>query len=106
VAARGWPAGVSADLILELEDPICPWNTGRHRLVVEAGAGMVESGPAQPDLPRGTKLTVTGLALLFAGSVQVSSLRRAGLVHGGNADADAMLDAIFAGPRPAILDYF
>ena len=67
---------------------------------------MVESGPAQPDLPRGTRLTVTGLALLFAGSVQVSSLRRAGLVHGGNADADAMLDAIFAGPRPAILDYF
>ncbi len=106
VAARGWPPGASADLILELDDPVCPWNTGRHRLVVEGGAGVIESGPAQPDLPCGTILTVTGLALLYAGGISVSTLRRAGLVRGGNPDSDALLDSVFCGPRPSILDYF
>ncbi len=106
MAARGWPDGVRADLILELDDPVCPWNSGRHRLVVDGGAGMVESGPAQPDLSTGTRLTPCGLALLYAGGVPVATLRRAGLVRSGSAESDAMLDAAFAGPRPAILDYF
>jgi predicted acetyltransferase len=106
IAARGWPPRVSADLILEVDDPVCPWNSGRHRLVVEEGAGMLETGPAQPELPRGTTVTPNGLAVLYAGGVQVAALRRAGLVSGGTEQSDVMLDAAFAGPRPAILDYF
>ncbi len=106
MAARGWPPGVSADLVLELDDPVCPWNTGRHRLVVDSGAGRVECSPLQSELPSGTSVTPSGLAVLFAGGVPVAVLRRAGLVHGGNPDSDAMLDAVFRGPRPAILDYF
>jgi predicted acetyltransferase len=106
VAARGWPARVSADLILEVDDPVCPWNSGRHRLVVEGGSGMLETGPAQPELPRGTTVTPNGLAVLYAGGVQVAALRRAGLVSGGSEESDVALDAAFAGPRPAILDYF
>jgi hypothetical protein len=67
---------------------------------------MLETGPAQPELPRGTTVTPNGLAVLYAGGVQVAALRRAGLVSGGSEESDVMLNAAFAGPRPAILDYF
>lgn len=108
VAARGWPAAAVADVVLLVDDPTCPWNTGRHRLLVEGGAGRIESsGPsAAADGDGSTTLTPGGLAVLYAGGIPVSALRRAGLVSGGSTQSDAALDAAFAGPRPAILDYF
>ena len=43
VAARGWPplAGV---VDLDLVDPECPWNAGRHRLVLDGGVGPAGTG--------------------------------------------------------------
>ena len=101
VAARGWPAGVSCTVELTVQDPLCPWNTGEHRLVVEDGDGRLEPGTGH-----GVSITVTGLAVLLAGSVGAAALRRGGLLSGGGPAQDVVLDQLTAGPRPGILDYF
>jgi predicted acetyltransferase len=103
VDARGWPVGAVVDTTIELNDAVCPWNTGRYRLLIGEGSGQLL--PTQ-DAGVATVLDARALAVLFAGGVQVSALRRAGLVGGGDAVTDAALDAAFAGPRPAVLDYF
>lgn len=102
MAARGWPASAVADVRLRLDDLACPWNTGYHRLRVGDGIGRVETADAGP----ATVIAPNGLAVLYAGGVSVSALRRAGLLSDGSAETDAALDAVFAGPRPAILDFF
>lgn len=104
VAARGWPAGASGDVVIELDDPTCPWNTGRYRLLIGTGSG--ELLPIADNGATATILDARALAVLYAGGVPVSSLRRTGLVTGGDTAADATLNAAFAGPRPAVLDYF
>ena len=103
VAARGWPATVSADVVLELTDHVCPWNTGRYRLQVGGGEGRLS--PVD-NAGNATTLDIRAVAVLFAGGVPVATLRRAGLVTGGDPAGDAQLDAAFAGPRPSILDTF
>ncbi len=103
IEARGWPVGASVDTVIELDDPVCPWNTGRYRLLISDGSGHVMSAQ---DADAATVLDARALAVLFAGGVPVSMLRRTGLVTAGNAAADAELDAAFAGPRPAVLDSF
>ena len=103
IAARGWPVGVSLDTVIQIDDAVCPWNTGRHRLLIGAGSGRLL--PVEND-DTATILDPRALAVLFAGGVPISVLRRTGLVGGGDPATDAELDAAFAGPRPAVLDYF
>jgi predicted acetyltransferase len=101
VAQRGWPAGIAADIPLTVEDPVCPWNTGHHRLVLEDGSARLE-----PGAPGGYRIGPRGLGVLMAGGVTTAPLRHASLIEGGSAADDVMLDAAMAGPRPAILDFF
>ena len=101
VAARGWPTTARGRVELTVNDPVCPWNSGDHSLVLDGGAGRVEPGSGG-----GVRITPQGLAVMFAGGVPLATLRRAGLVSGGTAVDDALLDAAVAGPVPGILDYF
>lgn len=101
VAARGWPPGLRASVELSLLDPVCPWNSGDHRLVFADGRAAVEPGHGN-----GPSVTPQGLAVLFAGSVPTAVLRRSGMLTGGSKADDQVLDAAVAGPRPAILDAF
>jgi predicted acetyltransferase len=101
VAARGWPARLSGAIDITLVDEVCPWNAGERRLVLDAGEGHIEAG-GKGDVV----LTERGLALLYAGAASTAVVRRAGLLTGGDPTTDAFLDAAFAGPRPALLDYF
>lgn len=101
VAARGWPPHLSGSVDLLLEDNICPWNAGPHRLVLAGGEGRLEPGGGAE-----VGLTARGLAVLYAGAADPSLLRRAGLLAGGDADSDAFLQAASAGSAPALLDYF
>lgn len=101
VAARGWPPDLKTAVDLDVVDPQAPWNAGRHRLEVTGGAGRLTPGGA------GTvAVGARGLALLYAGSVPAAVLRRGGLLDGGDAHTDRVLDALSAGPHPALLDYF
>jgi predicted acetyltransferase len=101
VAQRGWPAGLTADIPLTVEDPVCPWNGGDHRLVLDCGVARLE-----PGAPGGYRIGSRGLGVLMAGGVTTARLRHASLIDGGSAADDVALDAAMAGPRPAILDFF
>jgi len=105
VSARGWPTTVAGSAVLQLEDPVCPWNSGTYRLTVEGGSAELAAAPDAP-LGEAVQLGPTGFAVLYAGGVGVAALRHAGLLEGGGEQADALLDAAFAGPTPSIRDFF
>ncbi|WP_433232014.1 GNAT family N-acetyltransferase [Actinomadura formosensis] len=98
IAARGYPEGVSAGVALTIDDPQRPSNSGHWRLEIENGEGRLEPSAGTPDAVR---LGPHGLAALYAG-VPVPTLRRSGLLQGGDAGA---LPAAFAA-TPFSLDYF
>ncbi len=101
VAARGWPVAVEGSVDLDLVDDLCRWNAGPHRLTVRGGRGELVPGGS-----RTVRIEPGGLALLFAGASAPATLRRAGLLSGGDPGTDAFLVAASAGPPPALLDYF
>ncbi|HKE50485.1 MAG TPA: GNAT family N-acetyltransferase [Actinomycetes bacterium] len=102
VAGRGFPLGVTADVVIAVLDPQLPGNAGPWRLSVADGTGcLTPAGPGRDDPVR---LRAGGFAALYAGW-PMSSLRRAGLADGGTGPADAALDAAFAA-QPYCQDYF
>lgn len=98
IEARGYPDGVTADVPVLIDDPQRPANSGHWRLEIKDGKGRLERSAEEP---RAVRLGARGLAALYAG-VPVSTLRRSGLVQGGDADA---LSTPFAA-TPFALDYF
>ena len=101
IAGRGFPAGITIDVPLEINDAQMSANTGRVRLTVADGVGEVE--PDRTTRPA-VELGPNGLAALYAGT-PLSTLRRSGFAASGRHDDDAALDAAFAA-RPFMLDYF
>lgn len=100
LTARGYPAGLSAELQLEITDELLPANAGRRTLLVEDGVGRVERG-GQGSLA----LDVRGLAALYTGRAGPDDLRLAGLLD-GPPDERALAKAVFAGSPPAMADMF
>ncbi|TDC48215.1 GNAT family N-acetyltransferase [Actinomadura sp. KC345] len=98
IRARGYPAGVTAGVPLLIDDPQCPGNSGHWRLEIEDGEGRLERSP---ETAGAVRLGPRGLSALYAG-VPVTTLRLAGLVEGGDAEA---LSPAFAA-TPFSLDFF
>jgi predicted acetyltransferase len=97
-AARGYPPEVTVQASLEIDDPQRPANSGHWRLEVKDGEGRLER--ANED-PAAVRLGPRGLAALYAG-VPIATLRRTGLLHGG--DAGPLAPAFAA--TPFSLDFF
>jgi predicted acetyltransferase len=95
IGARGFPAGVSASVQLDLADPVLPANAGRWRLEVADGRGSLQRADSEPG-PAAIRLGARGFAALFAGAT-VSALRLAGLASGGDPGDDEALLAAFCG---------
>jgi len=102
VAGRGFPAGVTADLPLLLDDPWLVGCSGSFRLVVSGGSG--ELVPDQERRADAVLLGPNGLAALYAGT-PAHTLRLTGLLSGDSTELDAALDAVFAS-RCYLLDTF
>ncbi|WP_026415038.1 GNAT family N-acetyltransferase [Actinomadura oligospora] len=100
VELRGYRPGVGAEVPIQITDEILPANAGSWMLTVKDGEGRLE--PASEEATA-VRVGPRGLAALYAG-VPVSTLRRAGLLHGGDVRAEA-LDAVFAA-QPFALDYY
>ena len=99
IAGRGFPPEVAAEVAFVLADSDLPEHSGAWRLVVSDGHGVLDRVTQKSDLP---VLQGRGLALLYAGAADVAALLRTGLL-----DRPVLgLDAVFAGHRPVILDYF
>ncbi|MBB5909329.1 GNAT family N-acetyltransferase [Actinoalloteichus hymeniacidonis] len=101
VAARGWPPHLSCGLAMEIQDSVCPWNAGLRTLVLHEGSAILDTASSAR-----IRIDIGGLAVLYAGGSRAATLRRCGLLTGGDAQDDAMIDAVFAGPRPTVLDRF
>jgi predicted acetyltransferase len=104
VAARGWPiAAHLADTSVDIDvtDEHAPWQSGRHRLVVEGGKVVCDPGG------EGTvRLRARALGPWFAGSADTAMLRRGGLLD-GDANAARVLDLLTGAPRlPRMADSF
>jgi predicted acetyltransferase len=101
--ARPWPGGVRGQVAFRVDDPACPWNSGRWRLELAGGAAVVEPAPAAA--PAATA-DIRGLASLYTGFAGPEDLVRAGLLSGFDQAALDLLRAAFASPRPWTAEFY
>jgi predicted acetyltransferase len=104
VGARGWPTAqylATTRVDIEVVDEHAPWQSGRHRLVVDGGKVLCEPGG------EGTvRMPARALGPWYAGSADTAMLRRAGLLE-GDAEAARVLDLLTGAPRlPRMADSF
>lgn len=98
--ARGYPAGVSGTLHLQVEDELLPENRGNFTLEVSGGAGHVQRGGSGL-----IRLDVRALAPLYTSFLSPEALRSVGALVAD--DASVRLAAtFFSGTAPALPDAF
>lgn len=83
------------DLVLDVRDDFCPWNTGRHRLHAERGVAVCEPTTAPADL----RLTPAELGAAFLGGTALTGLAAAGLIEELRPGALALASLAFRGDR-------
>ncbi|GAA2814078.1 GNAT family N-acetyltransferase [Saccharopolyspora taberi] len=83
------------DVVLEVDDSFCPWNTGRYRLRADGDAVSCERTEESADL----RLDVAELGAAFLGGTTLTSLAAAGLVEELRPGALARTSAAFRGDR-------
>lgn len=101
LAARGYPAAVSAEVTLKIDDAQVAANSGFWRLTVEKGQGRLEPAAADSGAVR---LGAPGLGALYGG-IPMATLLQSGLAQGGDRPAHDTLNSVFAA-RPFIIDNF
>lgn len=83
--------GAPGPIVIEVEDALCPWNTGRYR--IQEGAAARTEDPA--DLALG----VAELSAAYLGGVSFTQLAAAGRVAERTEGALVRADAMFRSPR-------
>jgi len=101
---RGWPAGLTAELVLDVRDDIVPANNAQWLLEIADGAASVSKTDAGASADA-LSMDARGLAALYSGHLPPAALEQAGLLTGGQS-ARRLAAAAFAGPAPAMLDMF
>ncbi|MFO0575592.1 MAG: GNAT family N-acetyltransferase [Polyangia bacterium] len=98
--ARGYPPG--PPLVLEVEDPFCPWNQGRYRVAAQGSRVDVARTDAEPAL----RLPVEALGSVYLGGFRFTQLAAAGcateLVPGALHHADRLFATTQAPWAPEI----
>ncbi|GLW93764.1 GNAT family N-acetyltransferase [Actinokineospora globicatena] len=91
------------DVVVELDDPFCPWNTGRWHLSANSGQMTVASTEAVPDL----ELDIRDLGAAYLGGTRLSALAAAGLVREHTTGATtALSNAMLADREPSCREVF
>ncbi|MCP4249766.1 MAG: GNAT family N-acetyltransferase [bacterium] len=98
--ARGYAAGVSGELHLEVADDRLNQNDGRFTLTVADGSSRVTEG-GRGDF----RVDVRGLAAIYTGYLAPGELTATGLVDAPDHSL-ATAGALFAGPAPWMPDMF
>jgi predicted acetyltransferase len=91
LAARAY--GARDSIVIEIEDPLCPWNAGRYR--VDGGERRAMRTNDAPDLG----LAVDALGSAYLGGVTFAQLFDAGRVEERVPGAVARADALFRAAR-------
>ncbi|HET9492913.1 MAG TPA: GNAT family N-acetyltransferase [Chloroflexia bacterium] len=98
--ARGYPAGLEAEMHFELEDDMLPANSGRVTLTVSGGKGEAREGGEGR-----IKMHVRDLAAVYTGFATPFEQALFGSVGGPEEDL-ALAASVFAGPRPWLAEIF
>jgi predicted acetyltransferase len=106
LATRGYNPTVSATLRFNLADQSAPWNNGSWELSVAGGRATAEQRSAQRDNAVGLNLDVQTLASVFTGFISPWDLATAGRLRGADVDTLHVLDALFYGRPPRLVDFF
>ncbi|MFB6888622.1 GNAT family N-acetyltransferase [Kitasatospora sp. NPDC056327] len=93
LAARRY--GTPLDVVLDVRDDFCPWNTGRHRLTADGDAVSCEPTTAPADL----RLSAADLGAAYLGGTTLASLAAAGRVAELRPGALAAAGTAFRGAR-------
>lgn len=96
---RGYPP-IEAALELDVLDAAMPENAGRYVLTLRGGRARASRGGEGR-----IRLDVRALAAIFTGFSHPREMQAAGLLDAPSSDAE-LLGAVFAGPRPYLLDSF
>jgi predicted acetyltransferase len=99
--ARGYPPGLRARVVLDVADGLIEENRGVWTLEVEGGRGRATRGGSGPAI----RATIGGLAAMYTGFLTPARAAVCGLASG---DAGVLHEAwqVFAGPAPAMVDFF
>lgn len=100
LTARGYPAGVTAELHLEVRDELFPENAGRFIFTV--ANGRAEGHPGGEGR---ITLDIRGLSAIYTSFLPPAAVQTAGLLDGPDEDL-ALLASVFAGPAPWMPDHF
>lgn len=101
VAARGYPAGLSGAVHLDVQDHVVEANAGRWVLEVRGGRASATRGGD------GTVRTDVGaLSATYTGATSATSWHRLGRLVTDDATALELLDETFRGPTPTGAHYF
>jgi predicted acetyltransferase len=92
LAARRYPAPI--DLVLEVRDDFCPWNTGRWRLTGHPAGGHCAPTDRDPDLVLG----IEELGAAYLGGVSLAALQSAGRVTEVSPGAVTLASTAFSWP--------
>lgn len=92
--ARGYVG--AGRIVVEVDDPFCPWNAGRYSIEVTDGVGVCVRANDDPELV----CSVTDLGALYLGGTTLRQLHRAGRVTETVPGALARADALFASDPP------
>lgn len=82
-------------LVIEVQDPVCPWNEGCYELDGGPAGAECRLTNVSPDLV----LSATNLASTYLGTVEFSTLRYAGRIEERSGGALARADAMFSASR-------
>ncbi|ADD44982.1 GNAT family N-acetyltransferase [Stackebrandtia nassauensis] len=93
LASRRYSAPL--ETVLEVEDAVCPWNTGRFRLLADGDDVSCEPTAAPAEL----RLSAAELGAAYLGGTSLTSLAAAGLVEELSPGALGRADAAFRGHR-------
>src|SRR5258707_2687200 len=86
---------IPLDMVFEVEDAFCPWNSGRYRLQADGDSVTCEHTQASADL----QLTAAELGAIFLGGTTLAHLSAAGLVREPRPGAVATCTVAFRGER-------
>lgn len=95
--------GAPIDIVLDVRDEFCPWNTGRYRLQGGLDGAECESTDAPADIA----ISARDLGAIYLGGTSVAQLAAAGLVDELTPGSALRAAVAFGWPvAPAIPDHF
>ena len=97
LGARKYAAGV--DLVIEVDDPLLPANTGRYRLVTDGEPGGSSAGVTRVTSAPDISMGVLELGSIYLGGVPVKDLHRVRRVNEHTAGAVAAASTAFGWHR-------